>query len=330
MPPDSAPLPSADQTGMADYYGALKRAHLAPLWESLKALSPAEPSPRAAPFAWPYAEARAHLMRAGELITAEKAERRVVVLANPGVPGGLQATDTLYAGLQLILPGEVAPTHRHSQSALRFVMEGKGAYTAVDGTRVEMSPGDFIITPANTWHEHGGGSGPVVWMDGLDVPLVGFLRAEFREEGGGGAPTGPEKTFAWTYSQACSALDAMKSAGGPDPCHGHVFRYLDPATGEDPMPTLGASLRLLPAGFEGEAYRSTDGVVLTVVEGEVEARIGGRDFRLRPRDIAAVPGWTPWRLGARDEAVVFAFSDRPAHQKLGLWRERRGAEAGEP
>ncbi len=325
MPPPTPPAPA----GMAGYYRELEAAHLAPLWESLAALSPHEPRPRAAPFKWAYAEVRAHLMRAGQLITAEKAERRVVVLANPGLPGQLAVTDTLYAGLQLILPGEIAPAHRHSQSALRFVVEGEGAYTAVDGERVGMRPGDFIITPAWTWHDHGGGSEPVVWMDGLDVPLVSFLHAEFREEHRqkAQASTAPDaSTFAWPYAQARAALDARKAADGVDPWLGVRLDYLRP-DGRPAMPTIGASLTLLPEGFAGRPYKSTDGAVLTVVEGRVRAHVGDAIFALGPKDVVALPGWTPWRLDALEPSVVFAFSDRPAHEALGLWREQRSEPA---
>jgi gentisate 1,2-dioxygenase len=325
MPPQATPAPA----GMAGYYQQLEAANLAPLWESLAALSPHEPRPRAAPFKWPYAEVRAHLMQAGRLITAEKAERRVVVLANPGLPGQLAVTDTLYAGLQLILPGEIAPAHRHSQSALRFVVEGEGAYTAVNGERVAMHPGDFIITPAWAWHDHGGGSEPVVWMDGLDVPLVGFLHAEFREEHRQKAQdsTAPEvSTFAWPYAQARAALEAMKASGEIDPWRGWRLDYLR-EDGRPAMPTIGASLTLLPKGFAGWPYRSTDGAVMTVVEGRVRAHVGDQTFTLGPKDVAALPGWTPWRLDALEASVVFGFSDRPAHEALGLWREARGAPA---
>jgi len=323
MPPQGPPA------GMAGYYRDLEAAHLAPLWESLAAMSPHEPKPRARPFRWTYAEVRTHLMQAGRLITAEKAERRVVVLANPGLPGQLAVTDTLYAGLQLILPGEIAPAHRHSQSALRFVVEGEGAYTAVNGERVAMHPGDFIITPAWAWHDHGGGSEPVVWMDGLDVPLVGFLHAEFREEHRQKAQdsTAPEvSTFAWPYAQARAALDVLKASGEADPWRGWRLDYLRD-DGRPAMPTIGASLALLPEGFAGRPYRSTDGAVMTVVEGKVRAHVGDQAFTLGPKDVAALPGWTPWRLDALEESVVFAFSDRPAHEALGLWREQRDATA---
>ncbi len=322
MAPDSLEPPSA---GLADYYRRLQGAHLQPLWESLAALAPAEPQARARPFLWPYAEVRPRLMEAGGLISAESAERRVVVLENPGLAGALQATDTLYAGVQLILPGETAPPHRHSQAALRFVLEGEGAYTAVDGVRAAMRPGDFIVTPSWTWHEHGGGPGPVVWLDGLDVPLVAFLRAGFRQEGrAAAAPATPARPFAFPYEQARSALEAMRRAAGPDPCQGYRRPYLDAETGRSPMPTLGASLQLLPAGFAGRAYRSTDSAVLCGVEGRVRITAGEARFELGPRDLLALPGWTRYRLDALEESVVFAVSDRPVHEALGLWRDQEG------
>ena len=309
---------------MAGYYGRLERAGLAPLWESLSALAPREPSPKALAHAWRYGEAREQLLEAGRLITAEEAERRVVVLANPGLPGKLQVTDTLYAGLQLILPGEVAPPHRHSQSALRFVLEGSGAYTAVDGQKVSMSPGDFIVTPAMTWHEHGGGETPVIWLDVLDVPLVGFLGAGFREEGAADpAPSADPAAFAWPYDRMRAALEQLRS-GRPDPCHGFQLRYGD-AGGGWAMPTLGPTLSLLPAGFTGRPCRAIAGAVATLVEGRVRVTVGGDSFELGPRDLIALPAWTLHSFEALEESVLFAVSDRPVYEALGLWREERMA-----
>ncbi len=350
MTPDSADITPA--TGMTGYYRRLQGAHLAPLWESLAALAPFEPKPEARPYRWAYEEVRAHLMEAGRLITAEKAERRVVVLANPGLAGKLQATDTLYAGLQLILPDEIAPAHRHSQSALRFVVEGEGAYTAVDGERTTMRPGDFIITPAWTWHDHGGGGGPVIWMDGLDVPLVGFLKAEFREEhasraqvatrpegdalaryGSGLLPVGmtgaraTSPVFSYPYERSREALEQLKRAGDIDPWRGLCLKYVNPTDGGWAMPTLGPTLTLLPKGFTTLPYRSVEGAVATLVEGRLRADVGGELFELGPKDVLALPGWTPWRLEAIEESVLFAFSDRPVYEKLGLWREERTPDA---
>jgi gentisate 1,2-dioxygenase len=319
MSPDSA-----DPSGMAEYYQRLERAHLAPLWESLAALAPPEPRPQSKPFKWSYRDVRAHLMEAGERISAEKAERRVMVLANPSLPGKLQVNDTLYAGLQLILPGETAPPHRHTQAALRFVIEGEGAYTAVDGRRAVMRPGDFIITPAWSWHEHGGGPGPVIWLDGLDVGLVGFLHAEFREEPKGAVPSAAQVApFAWPYAEARAELERMRAAGEVDPWRGVRLDYRH-ADGRPAMTTLGASLTLLPEGIRTRPYKSTDGAAAVVVEGRLEVAAGGERFELGPGDIVALPGWTAFQMTALEQAVVFAFSDEPAHRALGLWREWRG------
>ncbi|MBU0774681.1 MAG: cupin domain-containing protein, partial [Alphaproteobacteria bacterium] len=163
-------------------YAAMAPKGLLPLWESLHALVLAEPQSPAKPWRWSYDEVRDHLMRAGDIISAEQAERRVLILENPGL-GGLSAiTPSLYAGLQLILPGEVAPCHRHSQNALRFVMEGSGAFTALDGEKAVMQPFDLVLTPAGQWHDHGNQTDqPMIWLDGLDIPTVRLFDASFAE-----------------------------------------------------------------------------------------------------------------------------------------------------
>ncbi len=139
----------------ADFYRRIRQQHLTPLWEALHSLVPAQPAGGCQAALWRYRELRPFLLEAGDLISAEEAVRRVLVLENPDLPGQSAITPSLYAGLQLILPGEIAPSHRHTQSALRFVVEGYGAYTSVDGERTRMEPGDFIITPSWTWHDHG-------------------------------------------------------------------------------------------------------------------------------------------------------------------------------
>src|SRR6185437_16258238 len=165
------------------FYQRIDGLDVAPLWEVLGALVPAQPTSPVAPALWRYDELRKHMMEAGRLITAEEAERRVLVLENPALRGRSCITQSLFAGLQLILPGEVAPAHRHTQTALRLVLDGEGAYTAVDGERTTMRYGDFIITPSWTFHDHGNdGAEPVVWLDGLDIPMVRFFDAGFREK----------------------------------------------------------------------------------------------------------------------------------------------------
>ena len=324
--------------------------NLAPLWERLHALVTAEPVSPVQPAIWHYREVRPHLMRAGELISAEEATRRVLILENPGLKGQTSITHSLFAGLQLILPGEVAPAHRHTQSALRFIIEGEGAYTAVDGERTTMHPGDFVITPSWTWHDHGNpSSAPMVWLDGLDIPIVRLLDASFAEPGDRAmqAVTRPEgdnearfannllpvdwrpavKTspvFNYPYSRSRASLEVMSRNGEPDPCHGHKLRYVNPATGDFAMPTIAAFIQLLPAGFATRPYRSTDATVFVAVEGEGQTRIGDQLFEWQAHDIFVVPSWAPVSHQAAREAVLFSYSDRPGQEKLGLWREQRG------
>src|SRR5438094_4006561 len=166
------------------YYERIQPQHLAPLWTRLKSLVPAEPTLVGVAYQWRYADVRPSLLESAEYISAKEAERRVLILENPGLSGRSQITSSLYAGLQLIMPGEVGPAHRHTQSALRFIIEGSGAYTAVDGERTTMLPGDFVITPSWTWHDHGNETEePMVWLDGLDIPIVRLLDASFAEPG---------------------------------------------------------------------------------------------------------------------------------------------------
>lgn len=333
---------------LSRYYQDLVSQHLAPLWVSLSHLVPEEPTPTAQAFAWSFADVLPRLLEAGELIAAEQAERRVLVLENPSLAGQSRITDTLYAGLQLILPGEVAPAHRHTQSALRFAMHGHGAYTAVNGERVAMAPGDFIITPAWTWHDHGSNAdGPVVWLDGLDVPLVSFLHAGFREkheeaaqdlhraEGesllryGSGvlrpddAKTATSPLFKYSYERTREALALIARHEEVDPHRGYEVCYVNPTTGDAAMPTIGASMRLLPKGCSTRPYRSTDGAVLVCVEGQLRVTVEGQVFSLVPQDVLAVPGWHLHHIEAEHESVFFSFSDAPVHQKLALWREDR-------
>ena len=332
------------------FYQHISGGNLAPLWERLHALVTAEPVSPVQPAIWHYREVRPHLMRAGELISAEEATRRVLILENPGLKGQTSITHSLFAGLQLILPGEVAPAHRHTQSALRFIIEGEGAYTAVDGERTTMHPGDFVITPSWTWHDHGNpSSAPMVWLDGLDIPIVRLLDASFAEPGDRAmqAVTRPEgdnearfannllpvdwrpavKTspvFNYPYSRSRASLEVMSRNGEPDPCHGHKLRYVNPATGDIAMPTIAACIQLLPAGFATRPYRSTDATVFVAVEGEGQTRIGDQLFEWQAHDIFVVPSWAPVSHQAAREAVLFSYSDRPVQEKLGLWREQRG------
>ena len=155
---------------------------MAPLWEKLRQLVGNEPKTQCAPAIWRFKDVKGMVMESAELITAKEAERRVLVLENPALRGQSRITPSLYAGLQLIMPGEVAPAHRHTASAIRFILDGGGAYTAVEGERTYMSPGDFVLTPNWTWHDHGNTSDkPMIWLDVLDLPTINFYETMFSE-----------------------------------------------------------------------------------------------------------------------------------------------------
>ncbi|HEY8070234.1 MAG TPA: gentisate 1,2-dioxygenase [Burkholderiales bacterium] len=346
----SVPQPSIGAERQ-DLYRRIEKLNFSPLWEVYHDLIPDEPKTPCKPAIWKWADSRPHLMEAGKLITAKEALRRVLVLQNPGMRGQSCVTQSLFAGYQLILPGEIAPSHRHTQSALRFVVEGSGAYTAVDGERTTMRPGDFIITPSWTWHDHGNpGSEPVIWLDGLDLPILRIFAAQFHEpfpeetqpvsrgEGaslarygsnlkplGAVAPYGKTSPiFSYPYDRSRETLARLAKEGEPDPCHGWKMEFVNPLTGGPAMPTIGTFIQLLPKGFRSDPHRSTDGTVYSVAEGEGKVKIGGEAFAFGPKDAFVVPSWHPVSIEAASECVLFSYSDRPAQIALGIWRDHRG------
>ncbi|MGH7091576.1 MAG: gentisate 1,2-dioxygenase [Stellaceae bacterium] len=336
------------------YYARVGKLALSPLWTTR--LVPPEPKDhvKAEPYLWDYDNVvRPILMESGPLITAKEANRRVLTLENPGLGGSHRVLESLFAGLQLILPGEVAPAHRHSPSALRFIMEGEGAYTAVSGEKSYMHRGDFIITPSMTWHDHGHeGSAPVVWMDGLDIPMVGTFGPMFFDNYGGdrhperrlpgdsraryGANMRPlneswakpeSPIFHYPYERSRQALEDLRRGSAWDPAAALKLEYIDPTRGGSAMPTISTFLQLLPKGFSGATYRSTENAVYSPIEGKGRAIVGdgeeARAIAWKARDIFAIPCWVPHRLEADADAILFSFSDRVAQQKLGFWREER-------
>ena len=272
--------PAADTPERRAFYERIGRKHLTPLWLSLANLVTHEPTSGCQPASWSFADIREAMIEAGGLITAKEAERRVLILENPGLRGQSKITTDLYAGVQLVLPGEIAPAHKHTQSALRFVLEGNGAHTAVNGEKTEMHEGDFVITPPLAWHDHSNESSqPIFWLDGLDIPLVQFLDASFadhhdedeqpisRPEGDSiarygqnllpvnhvPAPGGASPVFSYPYSRTRETLEQLRRTGPWDACHGLKMRYINPATGGYPMATIGAFIQLLPRGLQDRA-----------------------------------------------------------------------------
>ena len=335
---------------LTTYAESIAPSNLVPLWDRLKDLITPQPASAARPAVWSYDEVRPLLMEAGELITAKEAERRVLILENPGLQGLSRITTSLYAGLQLVLPGEVAPAHRHTPTALRFVVDGEGAYTAVEGERTIMREGDFVITPNWKWHDHGNDSDqPMIWLDGLDVPMVQFFDASFLEPyadvsqqvvrpvsdslaryGSGLMPVDTDRSsptspiVSYPYDRSREVLEQMRKNDEWDPHHGLRMRYTNPLSGSWAMPSISAFIRLLPKGFTTADYRSTDGTVFSVVEGSGHTKVGDETLEWKKRDTFVVPSWRWHRHVADEETVLFSFSDRAIQEKLDLWREEQG------
>lgn len=339
------------EAGRTPFYERARALSLTPLWRVLGGLVTEVPKSAAVPALWRFDDVRPYLLEACDLISAEEAERRVLILENPGLPDQSRITPSLFAGYQIILPGEIAPAHRHVASALRFIIEGTNAYTAVAGERTMMEPGDFVITPSWTWHDHGNLSdGPMIWLDGLDMHIVNLLSASFRDsypalthpqsrpEGSAHAEAGSNllpidfeprsqtsPIFNYPYRASREAIYRYSRTRDPDRWHGYKMRYINPINGSSAMPTISTALQLLPRGFETEPYRSTAGAIYSVIEGNGTARIGEHQFEFKNKDLFVVPSWYPMTLQAGAETVLFSYSDRIVQEKLDIFREDHGS-----
>src|SRR5947199_8789906 len=299
------------------YYASISKHDTTPRWKVMKNVVTQEPVTRCRPVIWHYCDIKRLVMESGPLITAEEAERRVLILENPGMRGESKATNTLFAGVQMILPGEVAPAHRHVSSAIRFVLDGEGAYTAVEGEKAFMSPGDFVITANWAPHDPGNPSKkPMLWLDVLDFPAVNFYEASFadyydegmqnttRQDGDSltfygsgvlpdGAPVALNRSpvINYTYARTRPILERLKKSGEIDPRHGARVHYVNPINGGPVLPTMGAHLALLPKGFAGAPYRATDGTIFVCVEGAGATKVEDKVLEWSPNDVFVVPPW---------------------------------------
>lgn len=346
-----------------DYRQALSARNLVPLWPSLRALLPPHrPAQRTRPTHWAYRDIRPLLLRAGELTPIEKAERRVLVLANPGHGlDAMQASAAIYLGMQLLLPGEWAPSHRHTPNAVRMVVEGTGAWTTVDGEQCPMARGDLILTPTGLWHEHGhDGSDPVVWLDVLDLPLVYFLEASYHENGtrqavhgrhgeqahvrAGISPrplfTAPQGRHArypllrYPWADTRAALQTL--AAGQPTLEAVQVTYVHPESGADAEQILGFHALMLrpgqtlalPARSPAMVLHQIDGGSTVHIDAPAGASHAATTYTLDEADTCAIPGYTPVTLANRsttEPAFLFIADESPLHRKLGLYEVRPDA-----
>jgi gentisate 1,2-dioxygenase len=333
-----------------DYRDELKKLNLVPLWPSLRGvLPPKVPTRNTKATHWPYASIKPLLLKAGELTPIEKAERRVLVLANPG--HGLekmQASAAMYLGMQLLLPGEWAPSHRHTPNAVRMIVEGEGAYTTVDGEKCPMGRGDLILTPTGLWHEHGhDGTEPVIWLDVLDLPLVYYMEASYHVDGprqtvkpgqgdrayarSGVVPTQvfqradkryPMLRYSWADARA--ALESLAQDQPDQECV--QVTYVNPETGEDAENILGFYALMLRPGQTLRLPVRSPAVVFHQIEGGTDVTVEGTQrFTLAEADTCCAPGYTEVTLrntSAQAPAFLFVADESPLHRKLGVFENR--------
>ncbi|HZS00332.1 MAG TPA: cupin domain-containing protein [Chloroflexota bacterium] len=338
-------------SGVEQFYADLEANGLQGLWRVQTQTN--EPRTAAVPHLWRGAMLRAQLLRAGESMTMDRsAERRVLLLVNPGLRATNAATHTLTAAVQMIKPGEIAPTHRHSATAIRFIIDGHGAYTTVDGEKLTMAPGDLILTPNWTWHDHGNETDtPIFWMDGLDRPLVTSLNASFfepyaedrqavmlpenysarRYAGGHVRPTWerPAGVFspqhAYPFAATYETLTHLARLGEASPYDDVAVEYVNPVTGGHALATLGCEIQLLRPGVHTKAHRHVSSSVYQVFRGRGYSVVNGQRLDWEQGDIFAVPTWA-WHEHANaspsEEAILFSINDLPPMQALALYREQ--------
>lgn len=331
------------RAGANDFHEAIQDAHVVALWEMFGGEGGPQPSPEPA-FHWPWRVIGPLMDRAVAETDMNNAERRVLSLANPahGRDDYFRATSNLNAGLQILMPGERARPHRHSMDAIRFVVEGTGAATVVDGKRCEMERGDLILTPAWTWHEHEhNGASRVIWLDSLDVPLVQDMDATFFEPGPPSdvpvlpadsaftaaglvpaqamtTPYSPLFRYPWGDARAALAAAPAEDDGS------RLLRYVNPATGGPVVSRLDCYLLGLDQGMPTRRYRTTSNAVCFVVEGQGSSTIGDVTIDWQENDIFTLPHWS-WisHTASSDTATVFQSTDRDVMRRLDLLREER-------
>ena len=339
----------ADTPELEEYYARLAKFGSGALWTVANEIEPWYPQPKSVPMLWRYEDLRPLVVESATLVRGDDAGRRVVYLVNDERKDVSAAVGLLYTGIQIMNPGESMTAHRHAASALRFVIEGSGAWTIVDGDRLQVGPNDFAITPNGTWHEHGNEADDnfVIWQDGLDIPLVNALDANFYQvhpelhqvpgkvpntsilmHGSGilkparrswTKPYSPLLGFPWDVTRE-ALVNLAKVSDGTD-YDGVIMEYVNPVTGGSVMPTMGAHMQLLAPGQQTKAHRHTGSVVYHVAEGRGHSIIGGYRFDWQEHDIFCVPSWA-WHEHANDDpsapAFLFSFNDFPMIRALAL------------
>lgn len=354
-PTQPEPTPALDAL-----YRGFERELLVPLWYQIGNLMPPEPRSRATAHLWRWQRLKALAAEAGRIVPVGRGgERRAIALANPSLGGQPYATPTLWAAIQYLLPGEDAPEHRHSQHAFRFVVEGEGVWTVVDGDPVRMSRGDFLPQAGGHWHaHHNAAREPMAWIDGLDIPFSYYTESQFFEPGreriSSEEKTTPDRSraerlwghpglrpvavrvtpvatplLAYRWADTDRALTeqlALEAEGHPvtlSPGHAAV-RFTNPASGGDVLPTIRAEMHRIRAGGASASRREVGSSVYQVFDGAGRVSVGDRHWQVERGDLFVVPSWVPFRAMAQAGAALdlFRFCDAPIYEALKAWREQ--------
>ncbi|MEV5510330.1 cupin domain-containing protein [Streptomyces orinoci] len=347
---------TAHPAGPDTFAGRLAAFSAVGRWSAVNDDLPWTPAPRSMPCLWRYADLRPFVLEAAEFVKGDAAALRVITHLNPGHRSYEAACGHLYSGLQALKPHEAMTCHRHAASAIRFVHEGRGGWTAVDGDRISVGAGDVVITPGRRWHEHGNDAddGLVIWQDLTNDPLVNTLGATFFEL----HPQGTHLTstprrdtlaswgglllpdtrrghqasplYAYPWEKCREALDAAARAGHHDPYDGVVLEYANPATGGPVTPTTGCRLQLLQGGERTTAHRHTGSVVYVAAQGRGTTVIDGTGFEWSAGDTFCVPSWAAHSHANRSstqQAVLFSADEFPLLRALGLYAEEAVEDA---
>jgi gentisate 1,2-dioxygenase len=342
-----------DTPELLAYYDDLEGKNAGALWTVANKIEPWEPQSQSVPVVWRFKDLREDVLKSLALVTPEKAGRRVVYLSNPGRRDVTAAVGWIYAGLQVMNPGEAATAHRHSASAIRFIMEGEGAYTVVDGHKMTLGANDFVLTPNGTWHEHAvDASGTTcIWQDGLDIPFVNAMEANFFEvhpdlsepvaypvddmtktwgnagltPNGGDWDKGYSPMFKYEWEPTYESLVKYASCTDGSPFDGVLMEYVNPVNNGPVMKTMGASMQLLRPGEHTKAHRHTGSYLYHVAKGSGHSIINGKRYNWQEKDIFCVPSWA-WHEHAnasdREDACLFCLSDLPVIRALDLYKEQ--------
>lgn len=352
---------AAESPALDELYAGFRREGLVPLWTEIGNLMPTEPHPTTRPHRWSWASLLPLAQSAGELVPVGRGgERRAMALANPGLGGRPFATPTLWAAIQYLGRGEVAPAHRHTQNAFRFVIEGEGVWTVVNGDSVAMRRGDFLPQPGWNWHaHHNSGDGPMTWLDGLDIPFAYYTDTTFFEFGPdqldqratpdrcrserlwaypGLRPLGEESSgpgtpllvYRWEATDAALRaqleLESEGASGVYSPGHAAV-RYVNPTNGRDVMPTIRAEFHRLADTKAIWSARETGSSVVQVFDGTGTIDVGEQTWRVERGDLVVIPSWQRFRIRPSEPLDLFRFSDAPILEAMHLHRYEAEVQA---